>query len=62
MAKRPARSGPTFVQQSRRTSPTDKAVHQHKARPFLGLTDEEARAIGDRLLVRVVGRLTGGRR
>lgn len=62
VAKRAVRSGPTFVQRSRRTSPTDKAVHQHKTRPFLGLTDDEAKALGDRLLRRITGRITRGER
>lgn len=50
------------MQRSRRTSPSEKAQHQHDAgRVFLGLTDEEAERIGARLGVRIQQRLDAGR-
>lgn len=56
MAKRRSR-GPTLIQQSRRVSAEQKAIwHQiqgagksHVKREFVGLTDEDERAIENRL-------------
>jgi phage gpG-like protein len=55
MAKR--RSGPTLIQQSRRVPAEEKALyHQelgagrsHVKRPFLGLTDDDEKAIVTRI-------------